>query len=62
MGRFWHSICEIDVHGDENLPNIRKAVETATGADPVTAIGRDWMRVLKDGLVRRCDREGGSIT
>jgi hypothetical protein len=61
-GRFRRNICEADVHADESLPGIREAVESATSADPVTVIRRDRMRVLEDGLVRRCDSEGSAIT
>jgi hypothetical protein len=60
-GRFRRNICEFDVHGDENLSDIREAVESATGADPVTAIRRHRMRVLEDRLVRRRDCEGNAI-
>jgi hypothetical protein len=49
-GRFRRNLCESDVRADENLSDIRKAVESATRADPVTAIRRNRMRVLKDGL------------
>jgi hypothetical protein len=61
-GRFRRKICESDVHADENLPDIREAVESATSADPVTVIRRDRMRVVEDGLVRRRDSEGNAIT
>jgi|ERR1700723_710 hypothetical protein len=61
-GRFRRNICEFNVHGDEHLPDIREAVESATRADPVTVIRRDRMRVLEDGLVRRRDCEGNAIT
>jgi len=61
-GRFRRSTCEFDVHGDENLPDIREAVEPATGADTVTVIRRDRTRVLQDGLVRRRDSEGNAVT
>ena len=61
-GRFRRNTCEFDVHGDENLPDIREAVESATRADTVTVIRRDRMRVLEDGLVRRRDSEGNAIT
>jgi hypothetical protein len=60
--RFRSIRCECDVHGDDNLPDIREAVESATSADPVTAIWRDRMRVLEDGLARRRDGEGKAIT
>jgi hypothetical protein len=52
-GRFRQNTCELDLHGDENLPDIREAVEPATRADTVAVIRRDRMRVLEDGLVRR---------
>jgi hypothetical protein len=61
-GRFRRNTREFDVHGDENLPDIREAVEPATRADSVAVIGRDRMRVLEDGLVRRRDSEGNAIT
>jgi hypothetical protein len=60
-GRSRRNTCEFDVHGDENLPDIRETVESATGADPVTAIRRHRMRVLEDGLMRRRDCEGNAI-
>ena len=60
--RFRRIRCECDVHWDDNLPDIREAVEPATSADPVTAIWRDRMRVLEDGLVRRRAGEGTAIT
>jgi len=44
------------------MPDIREGVESAASADPVTAIRRDWMRVLEDGLLRRRDCEGNAIT
>jgi hypothetical protein len=61
MGRSQRNPCEFDVHGDENLPDIWKTVESATGADPVTVIRSHWMRVLEDGLMRRRYREGNTI-
>jgi hypothetical protein len=61
-GRFRRDTCEFEVHGDENLPDIREAVEPATRADTVAVIRRDWMRVLDDELVRRRDSEGNAIT
>jgi hypothetical protein len=61
-GRFRRNISKSDVHGDENLPDIRETVESATRADPVAVIRRDRLRVFKDGLVRRRDREGNAIT
>jgi hypothetical protein len=51
MGRFRCNIREFEVHRNKNLPNIRKAVEPATKADPVTVVRRGRMRVLEDGLV-----------
>jgi hypothetical protein len=60
--RFRRNICESDVHADENLPDIREAVESVASADPVTGIRRERMRVLEDRLVRRCDSEGNVIT
>jgi hypothetical protein len=50
--RFRRNTCEFHLHGDENLPDIREAVEPTTKADTVTVIRRDRMRVLEDGLVR----------
>ena len=61
-GRFRRDVCEPGVHGNENLPDIWEAVESATSADPVTAIRRDWMRVLEDGLVGRPYCGGNAIT
>jgi hypothetical protein len=61
-GRFRRNICEADIHRDENLPDIREAVESATSADPVTAIRRDRMRVLEYRLVRRRDCKENTIT
>jgi predicted N-acetyltransferase YhbS len=61
-GRFRRNLCERDVHADENQPDIREAVESATSADPITSIRRDRIRVLKDGLVRRRDRRENTIT
>ena len=52
----------INIRRNEDLSDIRKAVETTTRADIVIAIGRDWMSVLKNGLVRRCHCKGRSIT
>ena len=60
-GRFRRNICEFDIHGDENLSDIRETVESATGADPVTAIRHRRMRVLEDGVMRRRDSEGNAI-
>jgi hypothetical protein len=54
--------CEFDVHRNENMPDIREAVESATRADPVTAIRRNGMRVLDKGVVRRRDGKGNAIT
>jgi hypothetical protein len=62
MGRFRRNICEFDAHGDENLTDIREAVEPATRADTVTVIRRDRMRVRDNGLMRRRDSEGNAIT
>jgi predicted N-acetyltransferase YhbS len=62
MGRLRRNICEFDVHRDENVPDMREAVEPATRADPVTVIRCDRMRVLEDGLLRRRDSEGNAIT
>jgi predicted N-acetyltransferase YhbS len=56
------NIRKFDVHGDENLPDIRETVESATRADLVTVIRRDRMRVFEDGLVRRRDCERNAIT
>jgi hypothetical protein len=61
-GRFRRNTCEFGARGNENMPDFREAVESAASADPVTAIRRDWMRVLEDGLLRRRDREGNAIT
>jgi hypothetical protein len=61
-GRFRRNICKSDVLGDEDLADIREAVESATSADTVTVFRRDRMRVLEDGLVRRRDSEGNAIT
>ena len=61
-GRFRCNTCEFDVHWDENLTAIWKAVEPATRTDPVTVIRRDRMRALDDGLMRRRDSEGNAIT
>jgi hypothetical protein len=61
-GRFRRNICLSDVRADENLPDVREAVESATGADAVTVVRRERMRVLEDELVRRRDSEGNSIT
>ena len=61
-GRSRRNICKFDIHWDENLPDIREAVESATSADPITSIRRDRIRVLKDGLVRRRDRRENTIT
>ena len=61
MGRSHRNPCEFDVHGDENLPDIWKTVESAAGADPVAVIRSHWMRVLEDGLMRRRYREGKTI-
>ena len=61
-GRFRRNTREFDVHGDENLPDLREAVESATRADTVTVIRRDRVRVLEDGLVRRRDSDGNAIT
>ena len=61
MGRSRRNPYEFDVHGDENLPDIRETVESATGADAVTVIRSHWMRVLEDGLMRRRHREGNTI-
>ena len=49
-GRFIRNLCECDIHADQNQSDIRESVESATRADPVTAIRRNRMRVLKDGL------------
>jgi|SRR5580704_2787760 hypothetical protein len=61
-GRLRPNIRKFDVHGDENLPDIRETVESATRADLVTVIRRDRMRVFEDGLVRRRDCERNAIT
>ena len=61
-GRFRRNICKFDIHWDENLPDIREAVESATSADAVTAIRRNRMGMLEDGLVRRLESYGNSIT
>jgi hypothetical protein len=50
-GCFRPNIPEFGVHGDENLPGIWEAVETATRADSVTVIRRDRMKVFENGLV-----------
>jgi hypothetical protein len=60
-GRFRRNLCEFDVDGDENLSDIRETVESATGADPVTVIRCDGMRVFDVGLVRRRDSEGNAV-
>ena len=62
VGRFGRNICEFEAQRDETLPDLREAMEPATGADTVTVIRRDRMRVLEDGLMRRLDSEGNSIT
>ena len=62
MGRFRRNICEFDAHGDENLSDIREAVEPATRADTVTVIRGDWMRVLEEGLVPGRDSKRNAIT
>jgi hypothetical protein len=61
-GRFRRNTCEFDPHGDDYLPDIREAVESATSADPVTVFRRERMRVLEDGLVRRRDSERNAVT
>jgi hypothetical protein len=60
--RFRCNLCEFHVRGDEYLACIRETVEPATGADPITGIGRDRVRVLEDGLVRRRHCERNAIT
>jgi hypothetical protein len=60
-GRFRRNIYEFDVHGDENLSDIRETVESATSADAVTVIRCDGMRVFDVRLVRRRDSEGSAI-
>jgi hypothetical protein len=60
-GRFRRDTSEDSIQRDENLPGIRKTEESATGADAVTAIGRNRMRMLERGLVCRCDCGGNPI-
>ena len=60
-GRFRRNIYEFDVHGDENLSDIRETVESATSADAVTVIRCAGMRVFDVRLVRRRDSEGSAI-
>lgn len=61
-GPFRRNTCKFDLDGNDWLPDIRKAVESATSADPVTVFRRERMRVLEDGLVRRRDSERNAIT
>jgi hypothetical protein len=61
-GRFRRNLCECDIHADENQPDIREAVESATSANPITSIRRNRMRVLEDGRVRRRDCRENTIT
>jgi hypothetical protein len=53
--------CKLDVYRHENLPDIREAVEPATGADPVTVIRLGWVTVIEAGLMHWRNREGDSI-
>jgi hypothetical protein len=61
-GRFRRNLCECDIHADQNQPDIRESVESATRADPITPIRRNRIRVLEDGLVRRRDCRENTIT
>ena len=61
-GRFRRNAREFDVYGEKSLPDIREAVEPATGADTVTVIRRGRMTVLEAGLLHRCGSEGKAIT
>ena len=61
-GRFRRNLCERDVHADENQPDIREAVESATSADIVTTFWRNRMVMLEDALLRRGDCDGNPIT